>query len=190
MAAKDYYLILGVSRSESPAGIRARYRDLVRRLHPDLVGPQSTSAFQEIREAYETLADPQARRRHNAELERPEARRSIERNESIATPTVRVPKAERRRALTIEVILTPEEAGRGVAVPIRVPTLRRCNDCAGTGREWLFPCVSCDTQGVIATERTVRVTIAPGVPPGTVIEGPLVGLDMHDVYLRLHVRIQ
>jgi hypothetical protein len=30
MVPKDYYLILGVSRSESPSGIRARYRDLVR----------------------------------------------------------------------------------------------------------------------------------------------------------------
>jgi hypothetical protein len=34
MAGKDYYLILGVARSESPAGIRARYRDLVRSLIP------------------------------------------------------------------------------------------------------------------------------------------------------------
>ena len=190
MAAKDYYLILGVSRSESPAGIRARYRDLVRRLHPDRAGPESTSAFQEIREAYETLADPQARRRHNAELERPEARRSIERNEPVATPTVRVPKAERRPALTVEVILTPEEAVGGVAVPIRVPTLHRCLDCAGTGREWLFPCVSCDTQGVIATEHIVRVTIAPGVRSGTVIEGSLERVGMQNVYVRLHVRIE
>jgi molecular chaperone DnaJ len=68
MAAKNYYLVLGVSRSESSAGIRARYRDLARALHPDVAGPQSTGAFQEVSEAYTVLADPVARRRYNDEL--------------------------------------------------------------------------------------------------------------------------
>jgi DnaJ-class molecular chaperone len=48
MAGKNYYLILGVSRSESLAGIRARYRDLVRTLHPDVAGAQSAGAFREV----------------------------------------------------------------------------------------------------------------------------------------------
>jgi molecular chaperone DnaJ len=84
MVPKDYYLILGVSRSESPSGIRARYRDLVRTLHPDVAGARSTSAFQEIAEAYEILADPAARRHHNAELARREGRRPVERIGSLA----------------------------------------------------------------------------------------------------------
>jgi len=50
MVPKNYYLILGVSQSESPAGIRARYRDLVRTLHPDVAGSQSTTAFQKVAE--------------------------------------------------------------------------------------------------------------------------------------------
>jgi hemerythrin-like domain-containing protein len=45
MVPQDYYVILGVSRSESPSGIRARSRDLVRTLHPDVAGARSTSAF-------------------------------------------------------------------------------------------------------------------------------------------------
>jgi curved DNA-binding protein CbpA len=68
MAGKDYYLILGVARSESPTGIRARYRDLVRTLHPDVAGAQSTGVFREVTKAYEVLADPVARRRYNGEL--------------------------------------------------------------------------------------------------------------------------
>ena len=70
MAGKDYYLILGVARSESPGGIRARYRDLVRTLHPDVAGAESAAAFRTVTEAYEVLADPAARRRHNRELAR------------------------------------------------------------------------------------------------------------------------
>jgi len=156
MVPKDYYLILGVSRSESPSGIRARYRDLVRTLHPDVAGTRSTSAFQEIAEAYEILADPAARRRHNADLARREGRPPVQSIEPLSpqrwepvsllaeSQAVRsslealvervfwnftglgVPKAGRPEGLTVEVILTPEEAVRGVAVPIGVPGLYRC----------------------------------------------------------------
>jgi curved DNA-binding protein CbpA len=45
MVPKDYYLILGVSRSESPSGIRAWYRDLVRTLHPDVAGARRYGCF-------------------------------------------------------------------------------------------------------------------------------------------------
>ena len=70
MEAKNYYLVLGVSRTESAEAIRARYRDLARALHPDRAGARSTGAFQEVTEAYRILADPAARRRHNDELAR------------------------------------------------------------------------------------------------------------------------
>jgi curved DNA-binding protein CbpA len=85
MAGKDYYLILGVARTESPAGIRARYRDLVRALHPDVPGAQSTGVFREVTEAYAVLADPVARRHHNRELAAREWSRPID---PVATPVV------------------------------------------------------------------------------------------------------
>jgi len=72
MERKTYYMILGVSRTESPSGIRAAYRDLAKRLHPDIAGEQATRAFQEATEAYDVLSDPQRRRRYNDELEREE----------------------------------------------------------------------------------------------------------------------
>jgi DnaJ-class molecular chaperone len=219
MAAKDYYLILGVPRSESPSGIRARFRDLVRTRHPDVVGARGTSAFQEITEAYEILADPAARRLYNAELARREGPPAVDRLEPladrrrdpaslIAEPhTVRpslealvdrlfrnftgvgVPKAERPESLTVEVVLTPEEAGRGVVVPVGVPALDRCPDCGGAGHVWSFPCRTCGAQGLIPTERIIGVTIPPLSRPGAVIEGPLHGLGIRNLYLRLLVSI-
>jgi molecular chaperone DnaJ len=221
MAGKNYYLILGVARSESPAGIRARYRDLVRTLHPDVAGAQSTGAFREITEAYEVLADPAARRRHNTELAAREGRSLIESAampaaawrvdpvsllaepqavrpsfEALVERLVRnvtglgVPKAERPEGLTFEVILTPNEALRGVEVPVGVPGVRRCPDCGGTGRVWLFPCLSCGEEGVIATERVIRIPVPPGVRSGSVVEVPLHGIGIYNLYLRLHVRIE
>jgi DnaJ-class molecular chaperone len=62
MRTKDYYVILGVARTESPSGIREAFRDQVKRSHPDRVGPQGTRVFQEVVEAYEVLSDPERRR--------------------------------------------------------------------------------------------------------------------------------
>ena len=221
MAQHNYYLILGVSQSESPAGIRARYRDLARVLHPDVAGEQSTVAFQTVAEAYAVLADPQARRRHDAELaawqERAPARFADHpsapwRREPVwllgeplaVRPSfdallervfrnftgIGPPKTEGPERLTVEVILTPEEAPRGVEVPIAVPGVESCFECGGSGRVWLFPCASCRGQGRIVTERIVRIPVPPLVRPESIIEMPLHALGMHNLYLRLYVRIE
>jgi molecular chaperone DnaJ len=68
MERKTYYMILGVSSTESPSGIRAAYRDLARRLHPDVAGEQATRSFQELTEAYGVLSDPDRRREYNHQL--------------------------------------------------------------------------------------------------------------------------
>jgi molecular chaperone DnaJ len=65
MEKKTYYMILGVSSTESDRGIRSAYRDLAKRLHPDVAGEQATHSFQEISEAYSVLSDPQRRREYN-----------------------------------------------------------------------------------------------------------------------------
>jgi molecular chaperone DnaJ len=70
MERKTYYMILGVSSTESSRGIRAAYRDLAKKLHPDVAGEQATRAFREITEAYDVLSDPQRRRDYNDGLER------------------------------------------------------------------------------------------------------------------------
>jgi curved DNA-binding protein CbpA len=70
MNGKTYYAVLGVSPVESPGGIRAAYRDLAKKLHPDVAGQQATHAFQELGEAYDVLSDPQRRRAYGSELRR------------------------------------------------------------------------------------------------------------------------
>jgi DnaJ-class molecular chaperone len=71
MAPKDYYLLLGISRGESPSGIRKAFRDLARRHHPDHAGPTGTPMFRDVVEAYRVLSDPQRRREYDAELGTP-----------------------------------------------------------------------------------------------------------------------
>ena len=101
----------------------------------------------------------------------------------------RVPKGERLESLNIEVILSPEEAAKGIVVPVGVPVFYNCRQCGGSGRDWLFPCIDCNAQGIIEEEETVRVCIPPMVPNRAVIEVPIHGLGIHNFYLRLHIRI-
>jgi molecular chaperone DnaJ len=57
----DYYTVLGIRRTESPAAIRRAFRRLVVRYHPDRAGAQEARRFQEIVEAYRVLSDPAQR---------------------------------------------------------------------------------------------------------------------------------
>src|SRR5512140_2432914 len=68
MPAKNYYVVLGVSHDESPAGIRTAYHEIARRTHPDVAGPVG----QKINEAYGVLLDPDLRRAHDRGFGEPE----------------------------------------------------------------------------------------------------------------------
>lgn len=53
----DYYTTLGISKSASEADIKAAYRKMAMKHHPDRGGDEKK--FKEVTEAYETLSDPQ-----------------------------------------------------------------------------------------------------------------------------------
>lgn len=63
----DLYLVLGVGRHATPADIKRAYRRLARRYHPDINPGDREAAirFRQILEAYETLIDPERRRRYD-----------------------------------------------------------------------------------------------------------------------------
>ena len=103
---------------------------------------------------------------------------------------VGAPKGERIEGLNIEIVLTAEEAARGVVAPIEVPVFHRCPFCDGTGYEWVLPCTFCGQEGIVEITETVRVRIPPMVSAGTLFELPLHGLEVHNFYLRLHVFVE
>ncbi len=73
--AKNYYEILGVSKTATQDEIKTAYRKLARQYHPDLHPNDEEAAkkFKEINEANETLSDPEKRKQYDFQLEHPEA---------------------------------------------------------------------------------------------------------------------
>lgn len=66
---KNYYKILGVSRSATPKEVKKAYREKALKYHPDKVSAEdkekSESMFQDIGEAYEVLSDEELRRKYD-----------------------------------------------------------------------------------------------------------------------------
>lgn len=99
------------------------------------------------------------------------------------------PKAEGVESLNAEIKLTPYEALHGVMVPVGIPVFVRCAACNGSGRDWFSHCLQCQGQGVVETERTISVRVPPGIQDGTILELPLRSMGIHNLFLRLHIRI-
>ena len=68
MNYKDYYQVLGISKTTPEKDIKSAYRKLARKWHPD-ANPQNPKEaeekFKEIQEAYEVLGDPEKRRKYD-----------------------------------------------------------------------------------------------------------------------------
>lgn len=63
----DYYKVLGVDKTATTEQIKAAYRKLARKLHPDL-NPDDKEAnkkFQQLNEANEVLSDPEKRKKYD-----------------------------------------------------------------------------------------------------------------------------
>src|SRR5882757_6318354 len=63
----DYYKILGINKNATQDEIRAAYRKLARKHHPDLNqnDKEANKKFQQINEANEVLSDPDKRKKYD-----------------------------------------------------------------------------------------------------------------------------
>ena len=105
----DHYATLGLDRRCTTAQVRAAFRLLAKRLHPDANGgSQEETAFQALNAAHEILSDPARRRAYDDETAADESDRL----------PVRGGKTDRH--VSQDVLLRIEDFLRGIALEVRV----------------------------------------------------------------------
>jgi molecular chaperone DnaJ len=212
---KNYYVTLGLSRGADLNQIKKAYRKVAKKVHPDTTQSNDSQRFREIREAYETLADENARRQHDDQLPRdptPVRMSSVidelrprssmfnqmKQFESFVDEFFEgfVPgffHKERyrpaRKDLYYEVILSPGEAMNGGLFPIRIPVIEACPRCDQTGYWNAFYCPECSGHGHRQAEREFSLSIPPRTEHGTEATVSLEDIGLADVnlFVRIHI---
>jgi molecular chaperone DnaJ len=163
---KDYYSILGVGESASPADIKKAYRKCAQQCHPDKNpdDPQAVSQFKEINEANEVLSDANKRRQYDRTRRGGFTGDISDLFENMfggnsfggmrgrrSTGNQRRPPTPGDAVISIEMSLDELESG----IATRSFNLNRhitCSACDGRGGDDITPCGNCGGRGGITQE--------------------------------------
>ena len=99
------------------------------------------------------------------------------------------PKAEMREDLTVEILLSAEQARRGGQVRLTLPAQTTCPICRGRGWVGPFSCLRCNGEGVMAGEYPVEITYPPGISNSYITQLPLDQFGIHNFDLTVYFRV-
>ncbi|HEX6104397.1 MAG TPA: molecular chaperone DnaJ [Gemmatimonadales bacterium] len=171
----EFYALLGVPREASEAEIKKAYRKLAMEYHPDRnPAPEAEARFKEITEAYEVLRDPQKRAAYDRygkagvggaaggfgfhHVDLTEALNIFMRDfgglggfESIFGGRARQ-ETRRGQDVRVTVKLSLAEVATGVKKNVKLKSLERCSNCAGSGAKpgsRPTTCTTCNGSGEV-----------------------------------------
>jgi len=199
VSKRDYYEVLGVGRDAGEADIKAAYRKLALKFHPDRNpdNPQAEEQFKEASEAYSVLSDPQKRaaydRYGHAGLQ------SVA-NQGFNPDTFadfsdilgdffgfrdlfggggrRRTRAQRGEDVRYDLEISFQEAVFGVHAEIQVPRMEPCDRCSGSGSEpgaGSTTCPTCHGRGEVIYQQSflsIRRTCTSCNGSGQIIRNP------------------
>ena len=169
MAKRDYYEVLGVSRSSTDTEIKRAYRALAVQYHPDKNpdDPHAEEKFKEAAEAYSVLSDSQKRAAYDrfghagvgagAGQGFDPGFSNIEDifdifgfGDMFGQRGGRRTTVQRGSDLRYDLEITLEDAATGKDEKLRIPRLETCDECSGSGAEkGTTPetCITCGGSG-------------------------------------------
>ncbi|NWJ44591.1 MAG: J domain-containing protein [Chloroflexi bacterium] len=188
---KNYYELLEVNIGAQPEQIKANYRRLAKKFHPDLNpdNPKAADQFLAIQQAYEILGDPQKRLAYDSILQKSATSHSVEseddwfgvgayaaaatktyQQEVRSTPkrcSMSKPHMPRTSYLSYRVRITLQELFRGAKRTINVGQTHTCGRCRGAR---VLPhkaqtCPRCDGNGFLVSFEILEINIPPGMLP-------------------------
>ena len=195
MAKRDYYEVLGVERTADEAAIKAAYRKLAKKLHPD-VNPGDKDAeekFKEVNEAYQVLSDPQKRAQYDRfGHQQPGAGGAGGYGDfsgfggfggfdvedifsSFFGGGFGGSRARREQGpvpgadLRYDIAISFEEAAKGCEKEINLVRDETCENCKGTGQIISDPCPKCNGRGKVRTSKRRTVRIPAGIDNGQIV---------------------
>lgn len=98
------------------------------------------------------------------------------------------PKSGRVHNLTLEVILTPEQARCGGNARIMVPARAVCPTCRGHGGVGFYECVRCAGEGAISGEMPISVAFPPGLAKDHAVMIPLDRFGIRNTHITVLFR--
>lgn len=195
MAKRDYYEVLGLTRTASDADIKKAYRRLAMKHHPDRNDgdTEAEEKFKEAKEAFEILSDQQKRAAYDqfghAGVD-PQAGGGFGAGAGFSDIFESVfgdifgggarggSRVYRGADLRYDLELPLEDAVRGTEVKIRIPTVVDCDACGGNGsRSKAAPetCTTCNGVGQIRMQQgffSVQQTCPACRGRGRVVKDP------------------
>ncbi len=166
MAKRDYYEILGVSKSATDAEIKKAYRALAIQHHPDKNpdDPHAEEKFKEAAEAYAVLSDADKRASYDRFGHQAGGAGGFDPGFSniedifdmfgfgdmFGQRQSRRSTVQRGSDLRYDLEISLEEAATGKDEKLRIPRLERCETCSGSGAEKgtsAETCIGCAGSG-------------------------------------------
>jgi len=194
MTKRDYYEILGVSRTATEVEIKKAYRTLAVQYHPDK-NPGDGAAeekFKECAEAYAVLSDSQKRSQYDRFGHQGVGSGGFDPGFSNIEDIFDLfgfgdmfggrqrtrSRVQRGSDLRYDLEITLEDAANGKDETLRIPRLETCGECTGTGAEKgssAENCISCGGSGQTRYQQgffSVMRTCPNCSGKGTIIRNP------------------
>lgn len=168
----DPYDMLGIGKDADPAQIKAAFRRLAKKYHPDVGG--TNEKFKRILWAYEQLAGygtptgKEETERFDFEIDVTIDRRRKVQDlfDDLTDGVLTFFDMDKPEYLNLFLQLTPDEARRGGKVRLNLPLTRKCRKCYGFGQILFIACKTCGGSGEETYNKATVLEIPSGVKDG------------------------